>query len=134
MNIRVAPWPLPGRTRRFRRGLGLVLAMLMLWAAAVAPLASRLLASAPRTADAPWTEVCHSPLSREAGPRAQADPEPEDEACGYCKLFHRLPLLLADAPEPGAAPRVHAAPWASPARDGATERLWHPPGRGPPGA
>lgn len=130
MSPRAAALPVRSRTRHVRRGLALALAMLLLWAAAIAPLVSRLLAPPQRAAGTPWAEVCHSPAAGEARPADRAGPE--GEACGYCKLFHRLPLLLAVVPAPIAAPAVHAAPWQAPRRERALRRLWHPPGRGPP--
>lgn len=132
MRVQAAPLPMPGRTRRVRRGLALALALLLLWAAGLAPLVSRLLAGPPPEAALPWGEVCHSPVGGEAAPR-HATETPGDEACGYCKLFHRLPLLLAEAPLPPALAVRHAAPRPVPVRTQALRRRWQPPGRGPPG-
>lgn len=130
MSPRAAALPVRSRTRHVRRGLALALAMLLLWAAAIAPLVSRLLAPPQRAAGTPWAEVCHSPAAGEARPADRTGPE--GEACGYCKLFHRLPVLRADMPVPIAAPAAHAMPWQAPVPDRALRRLWHPPGRGPP--
>lgn len=130
MSPRAALSPVRGRAYRVRRGLALALAMLLLWAAAIAPLVSRLLAPPQHAAGTPWAEVCHSPGVGESHRPAQAGPE--GEACGYCKLFHRLPLLRADMPAPIPAPAAHAMPWQAPVPDRALRRLWHPPGRGPP--